>query len=148
MNIKADTKGQKFFTIGKVSGLADVNRETLRYYEREGIIDKPQKNDSGYRIYPPETVKQIRFIKRAQQLGFSLKEITELMALQNDAQNATCHDVKQYAVDKVNTMEQKIEDLKQMRSRLLELIASCDEEKSLDTCPILDAFGEETNYED
>lgn len=136
-----------FLTIGQVAKLAGVNRETLRYYEREGIIEPPERKDSGYRIYPEDTVKRIRFIKRAQALGFSLKEIMELMALRNDAKGATCSNVKQYAQDKVKTIEKKLTDLKRMRSRLLELIAICEEENSLNACPILDAFEEESNDE-
>lgn len=142
MTAKTDIQREKVLTIGEVSRLAGVNRETLRYYEREGVIEPPVKNDSGYRIYPPDAVKRIRFIKRAQELGFSLKEITELMALQNNVRDATCRDVKQYAVDKAETIEKKIADLQQMRSQLLELIASCDEDYALDACPILNAFEE------
>jgi Hg(II)-responsive transcriptional regulator len=148
MNIKNYPEKQDALTIGEVSRLAGVNRETLRYYEREGIIDLPERKDSGYRVYPLETVKRIRFIKRAQTLGFSLKEIMELMALRNDAKGATCRDVKQYAQDKVKTIEKKLADLKQMRGRLRELIALCDEENSLNACPILDAFEEGSNNED
>jgi len=147
MNTKIYPEREDVLTVGEVSRLAGVNRETLRYYEREGIIDMPKRKDSGYRIYTLETVKRIRFIKRAQTLGFSLKEIMELMALRNDAQDAKCRDVKEYAQDKVKTIEKKLADLKQMHSRLLELIAVCDEENSLNTCPILDAFEEESNNE-
>jgi MerR family transcriptional regulator, copper efflux regulator len=148
MNTKIYPERENALTIGEASRLAGVNRETLRYYEREGIIDLPARKDSGYRIYPLHTVKRIRFIKRAQTLGFSLKEIIELMALRNDAQGATCRDVKQYAQDKVKTIEKKLADLTRMRSRLRELIAVCDEENSLNACPILDAFEEGSNNED
>ncbi|MFI5323349.1 MAG: MerR family transcriptional regulator [Thermodesulfobacteriota bacterium] len=137
-----------FLTIGQVAKLARVNRETLRYYEREGIIGLPARKDSGYRIYSLETVKRICFIKRAQTLGFSLKEIMELLALRNDARVATCRDIKQYAKGKVKTIEKKLADLKWIRSRLRELIAICDEENSLNACPILDAFEEGANNED
>jgi len=148
MNTKIYPEKEDALTIGEVSRLARVNRETLRYYEREGIIDLPARKDSGYRIYPLDTVKRIRFIKRAQTLGFSLKEIMEMLTLRNDAKGATCRDVKQYAQDKVKTIEKKLADLKRMRSRLRELIAVCDEENSLNACPILDAFEEGSNNED
>ena len=148
MNTETHPDKEVFLTIGQVAKLAGVNRETLRYYEREGIIDMPARKDSGYRIYPADTVKRIHFIKRAQVLGFSLKEIMELMALRNDAKGATCRDVKQYAQDKVKTIEKKLADLKRMRSRLRELIAICDEENSISACPILDAFEEELIDED
>ncbi len=148
MNTETHPEKEVFLTIGQVSKLAGVNRETLRYYEREGIIEQPERKDSGYRIYPPSIVKRIRFIKRAQGLGFSLKEINELMALRNDAEDATCRDVKQYAQDKVKTIEKKLADLKRMRARLVELIAVCNEENSISACPILDAFEEEPSNED
>lgn len=77
-----------------------------------------------------------------------MKEINELMALRNNAQDAECHEVKQYARDKVETIEKKLKDLKRIRKRLLELIAVCDEENSLNTCPILDAFEEGSKNED
>jgi Hg(II)-responsive transcriptional regulator len=148
MNTRIHPEKEDALTIGEVSRLAGVNRETLRYYEREGIIDPPSRKDSGYRIYPLDTVKRIRFIKRAQTLGFSLKEIMDMLALRNDAQDATCRDVKQYAQDKVKTIEKKLADLKRMRSRLRDLIAVCDEENSVNACPILDAFEEGSNNED
>ena len=148
MDTKTYTKRNDFLTIGQASKLAGVNRETLRYYEREGIIEPPERKDSGYRIYPPTIVKRLRFIKRAQGLGFSLKEISELIALRSDLKGATCREVKQYAQDKVKTIEKKLYDLRQIRKRLKELIAVCDEENPLNTCPILDAFEEGTSDED
>ena len=148
MNTKTHPEKGVFLTIGQVSKLAGVNRETLRYYEREGIIYPPARKDSGYRIYSLDTVKRIRFIKRAQGLGFSLRDIMELMALQNDAQGATCREVKQYTQDKVKTIEKKLANLKRMRSMLRELITVCDEENPISACPILDAFEEELNDED
>lgn len=148
MSTKNYSEIEDTLTIGQVSNLAGVNRETLRYYERKGIIDLPARKDSGYRIYPLETVKRIRFIKRAQTLGFSLKEITELIALQNNADGAICRDVKKYAKDKVKKIEMKLADLNQMHSRLRELIAVCDEGNSLSACPILDAFEVGSKNED
>lgn len=148
MNTKTYPEKNVFLTIGQVSKLAGVNRETLRYYEREGIIEQPKRKDSGYRIYPQSIVKRLRFIKRAQGLGFSLKEINELMTLRNDAKVAKCSEVKQYAQDKVKTIETKLKDLKRIRKRLMELIAICDEENSIRACPILDAFEGELNNED
>lgn len=147
MDTKTYAKKNDFLTIGQASKLAGVNRETLRYYEREGIIEPPERKDSGYRIYPPTIVKRLRFIKRAQGLGFSLKEISELMALRNDAQVAKCSEVKQYAQNKVESIENKLKDLKRIRKRLMELIAVCDEENPLNICPILDAFEEESSDE-
>jgi len=148
MNTKTYPEKNDFLTIGQVSKLAGVNRETLRYYEREGIIGPPERKDSGYRIYPPSIVTRLRFIKRAQGLGFSLKEISELMALRSDFKDATCREVKQYAQDKVKTIEKKLNDLRRIRKRLMELTAVCNEENPLNACPILDAFEEGSNNED
>lgn len=134
--------------IGDVSKLTGVPRGTIRYYEELKLIESPGRTDAGYRNYSRKVIKELRFIKRAQELGFSLREITELMALQNNIRNATCRDVKQYAIDKVEMIEKKIADLKQIRSRLLELIASCEDENSLEVCPILDAFEVGSDYED
>lgn len=133
--------------IGDVSKLTGVPRGTIRYYEKLNLIEYPERTDSGYRNYSSRVIKEIRFIKRAQELGFSLKEITELMSLKNDVQNTRCHEVKQYALDKVTMIEKKLEDLKLIRNRLLELISSCEEENSLEVCPILDAFEEGSNSE-
>ncbi|MEN8262859.1 MAG: heavy metal-responsive transcriptional regulator [Nitrospirota bacterium] len=97
-------------TIGKLAKRANVNIETIRYYERRGLITKPHRRDSGYREYPDETEKRILFIKRAKDLGFSLNEIDDLLSLKIDPKT-TCSDIKSKAEAKISDVENKIKDL-------------------------------------
>lgn len=126
-------------TIGQLAKAAAVNIETIRFYERTGIVPAPPRQRSGYRHYPAEFVTRIRFIKRAQELGFSLKEIEELLALRVDSQTV-CSDVKQRAEAKVHTIEQKIQTLQQMKQILVELVAHCQVEEPTSICPLLEAL--------
>lgn len=127
-------------TIGKLAALAGVTAEGLRYYEREALLAPAGKTSGGYRLYGEDAVRRLRFIKHAQECGFTLVEIRELLELrQTDA--ACCRDVRSVAVEKKLQLEQKIKALQAMSRALSKLIASCaDEEKSLDECPILGAL--------
>jgi Hg(II)-responsive transcriptional regulator len=126
-------------TIGHVARQAGVGVETSRFYEREGLIDEPAHRNSGYRQYSHEVVKRIQFIKRAKALGFSLKEIQELLALRIDP-GSTCADVKKRAEAKIADVEHKIADLLQMQRALVKVTSLWHEDSSLNTCPILDAL--------
>jgi MerR family copper efflux transcriptional regulator len=126
-------------TIGEVAKQARVQIETLRYYERQGLIARPPRSSSNYRVYPPATVRRVRFIKRAQQLGFSLKEITELLALRTEPM-AACGDVRARTVIKLNDIEDKIRALQAMQAALVRLIAACGGHGPLTDCPILEAL--------
>jgi len=126
-------------TIGKVAKGAAVGIETLRFYEREGLIEKPPRRDSGYRAYPADTVDRVRFIKRAKELGFSLKEIKDLMALRI-APGATCGQIKKRAEAKIEDIEDKISSLQRMKQALRKLTAACGGKGSVSECPILDAL--------
>src|SRR5438067_1978791 len=95
------------FTIGEVAQQAHVRIETLRYYERTGLVSPPPRSESNYRLYPQETVRRVRFIKRAQELGFSLKEITELLGLQATPETS-CADIRTRALDKITAVDDKI----------------------------------------
>jgi MerR family mercuric resistance operon transcriptional regulator len=110
--------------IGEVAGMAGVNVQTLRYYERLGLLEEPHRRASGYREYPDETVFQIRFIKRAQELGFSLKEIEELINLQKRGGGA-CATVYTAARAKIREVEGKIESLGAIKATLESLLSSC-----------------------
>ena len=101
-------------TRGQLAEKTDVNVETLRYYERKGIMPKPSRSESGYRQYSQEDVARIQFIKRAQELGFSLKEISELLTLRVDP-DTTCGDVKERTEAKIKDVEEKIRDLHKMK---------------------------------
>jgi MerR family copper efflux transcriptional regulator len=126
-------------TIGKVAKRACVGVETLRFYERQGLIDQPPRRDSGYRQYPADTVDRLRFIKRAKELGFSLREIKELMALRV-APGAKCPRVRKRAEAKMGDIEEKIRSLQRMKQALQKLAAACEGEGSVSKCPILDAL--------
>ena len=129
----------KGYTVGQLAKTAQVNVETVRYYERRGLVPKPPRNASGYRQYPQDAAARIRFIKRAKELGFSLKEISELLCFQTGP-SAGCGDVKKQAKAKLANIEAKIRDLERMRRVLTELVAVCDGSGPASECPILHAL--------
>ena len=129
----------KNLTIGKVASESGVGVETVRFYEREGLLTQPARRPSGYRQYEPEVVARLRFIKQAQRLGFTLREIKELLALKLDP-DATRKQVKERAVAKIADIERRIEELKRMKKALAPLVLACDGKGALDGCPILDAI--------
>ncbi|MCE3236913.1 MAG: merR1 [Vampirovibrio sp.] len=126
---------------GTLAKRANVNPETLRYYEREGLLPEPERSETGYRLYADEDVKRVRFIKRAQELGFSLKEIKELLALKLDASQSASQ-VKKLAELKIQDIEAKIQSLRAMKSILSELTEACSGKGSVDHCPILSCLDE------
>jgi MerR family mercuric resistance operon transcriptional regulator len=129
-------------TIGIVARAAGVGVETVRFYERRGLIDQPPKpNTNGFRDYPPETVERIWFIRQAQDLGFSLREIDELLALQADP-GTDCADVRARAAAKLQDVLAKIERLQRIRGALEGLIAACPGRGAVRVCSILDALTE------
>ncbi len=129
-------------SIGQVARRAGVGVETVRFYEREGLVESPPRRASGYRQYSEQAVKRIRFIKRAQQLGFSLKEITELLMLRVDAQ-IPCEEVKKRAEAKLAEVERKVIELQRMRQALLQVAALCTGQGSASACPMLEALDEQ-----
>lgn len=134
--------------IGQLAKAAHVNIDTIRYYERRGLIPDPPRKRSGYREYSEEYVARIRFIRRAQDLGFSLEEIKELLALRIDSVE-TCGQVRQRAEEKVNAIEEKIEALQRMHTILSDLIRSCNQRELSGACPILDVLtSQEKGIED
>jgi MerR family transcriptional regulator, copper efflux regulator len=129
----------KRLTIGQLAKQAYVNIETIRYYERRGLIPEPPRRESGYRQYAPDTIKRIKFIKRAQELGFSLREIRELLSLRIDPK-ATSTDIKRRAEAKLADIDTKLRDLNGMKAALLKLTAACRGRGPTSECPILDAL--------
>lgn len=132
----------EFLRTGQLAKLAGVNKETIRYYERLGLIDEPPRRKSGYRQYTKEYVNRIRFIRRAQGLGFSLQEINELLALRVET-NSVCDAVQQRAETKIQDITEKVQLLEQMRQTLMQLIAACQANEITDKCPILTALSED-----
>ena len=126
-------------TRGELAKRAEVNIETLRYYERKGLIIEPPRTAAGYRQYSEDTVVRIQFIKRCQDLGFSLREITEMLALQVDS-DTTCDDVRERAATKLEDMEQKIQELQRIKKALQKMIATGDAREPMSECPILETL--------
>jgi Hg(II)-responsive transcriptional regulator len=124
--------------IGEVAAEAGVNIQTLRFYERRGLLKEPPRRASGYREYPHEAVRLVRFIKRAQELGFSLREVEELLALRN-RRRGSCAEVRRAAEAKLEDVSGKIRGLEAMRLALGVLIKSCRRGDAGD-CPILEAL--------
>jgi MerR family copper efflux transcriptional regulator len=129
-------------TIGKVAHLTGVGVETVRFYERKGLIPEPPRRASGYRQYPRATVSRIRFIKRAKELGFSLKEIKELLSLRIDPAT-TCEDIRLRAEAKIADIEERVRTLQRMKKALVRLAAACRGRGPVSECPILEVLGEE-----
>jgi MerR family mercuric resistance operon transcriptional regulator len=125
--------------MGEVARRAGVNRETIRYYERIGLLQKPLRTGSGYRLYPLEAVARAQVIKHAQELGFSLKEISEWLALRVDP-DTTCGEVKRRAEIKIADIEEKIRALQGMKKALTKLVAACSGRGPTSECPILEAL--------
>ena len=124
--------------IGAVAAAANVNEQTLRYYERAGLLPPPKRSANGYRDYPDEAVALVRFIKRAQELGFSLEEARTLSALRGDPTNS-CRQVRQLAANKVADIERRIADLSAMSAELRALVSTCGSDDA-PACPILEAL--------
>jgi MerR family mercuric resistance operon transcriptional regulator len=125
--------------VGEVAKQAGVNLQTVHYYERRGLLLRPPRTESNYRAYPVEAVLRVRFIKRAQELGFTLKEIKELLALRA-APRTRCADVRERAESKVYDIDDKIRTLQAMRKALTKLIGECSGSGPVSQCPILEAI--------
>jgi len=124
-------------TIGELAKSAGVNVETIRFYERRGLIPEPPRNESGHRIFSGDDVVRTHFIKRAQALGFSLKEISELLSLRVEP-GTTCGDVKSRINLKMTGIDKKIADLEEMRDALFRLSKKCTGHGPASKCPFLE----------
>ena len=126
-------------TIGQVAAAADVNVQTIRYYERRGLFAAARRTPAGYRQYGDEAVAKLRFIKHAQALGFSLHEIDELLALRV-RHGAACDSVERKTRAKIQLVEGRIRDLQRMKRTLQRLAAACVSRRATDDCPILETL--------
>ena len=131
-------------SIGQVSKQTGLSVEAIRYYEKEALLTPADRSSSGYRIYQPEIVKRVLFIKRAKAVGFSLREIRELLSLKS-SETTCCGDIRNVALEKIEQIENKISELETMRSVLTNLAIRCENESadSLSECPILDSLDRE-----
>lgn len=115
-----------------------VNIETVRYYERRGLIPQPPRTESGYRQFSDKTIKRIKFVKRAQELGFSLEEIQKLLEISDFEANFDSYEVQQFATEKIKQLEVKIADLQQIKSVLETLSKKCPGSGPIQGCPIME----------
>ncbi len=125
---------EKGLTIGQVADAAGVNVETIRFYQRRRLLEKPAKPSAGIRRYMGKAVARVRFIKRAQQLGFTLDEVANLLALE-DGRN--CKQARELAEKKLTLVEVRLSDLNRMRGALKALIAECEARGGRLTCPMI-----------
>ncbi|MBX3196712.1 MAG: MerR family transcriptional regulator [Labilithrix sp.] len=130
-------------TIGALAEKSSVGVETIRYYEREGLLPKPARSHSGYRVYPDEAVERVRFIRRAKDLGFTLDEISELLALKV-THGKSCRSVRDRGLAKLADIDRKMNDLRRMRRALSALVDRCSGDEGIDDCTILDAISRGT----
>jgi MerR family mercuric resistance operon transcriptional regulator len=123
--------------IGTLAQRGGVNLETIRYYERRQLLPKPPRTASGYRIFGEDAVKRVQFIKRAQKLGFSLKEISELLALRADG-HRSCSGVRERINAKIRDIENRLRTLDRLKSALQAITATCNGKGPVSECPILE----------
>jgi len=129
----------KSLTRGKVAERAGVGIETVRFYEREGLLDEPTRSASGYRQFDEDVVKRLIFISRAKELGFTLKEIKVLLSLRLDPKSS-CADVKAQAQATIEDIEDKLRRLKRMKRALVKITNECSGQGATSECPILDSL--------
>ena len=127
-------------TIGKLAKHANVTIETIRYYQRKKLLIEPEKPVSGYRQYPLEAIARIQFIKRAQQSGFTLKEIAELLL---DGKH--CEDVQKMAEQKRQQIDEQLKDLTALRNVLDGLVKGCQQDQSTQQCSLIDALSKQVD---
>jgi len=126
-------------TRGELADRTDVGAETIRYYERRGLLPDPPRSDGGFRQYDESYVDRLRFIRRAKDLGFTLSEIQDLLALRV-GDDERCAEVRREAMAKLDDVKAKICDLRRIRTALADLIDACEKAESTSDCPILDAL--------
>ena len=127
-------------TIGRLAKAAEVNVETIRYYQRVGLVVEPVKPLEGFRVYHDETINRVRFIKRAQKLAFSLQDIAHLLQLGE----GHCNDVREQAEAKLKQIEAQIKDLQSMRKTLKKLVTECNAGNDSGACPIVQSLTKNT----
>jgi DNA-binding transcriptional MerR regulator len=120
----------------EVAAQAHVNSQTLRYYERRGLLPEPARTSSGYRDYGDDAVRVVRFVKRAQQLGFTLDDIEDLLHLAGGGPDS-CEEARAMARGRIDDLQLRIDELAGMRDALTRLIETCGESRAERRCPIL-----------
>lgn len=123
----------------EVADRVGVNTQTLRYYERRGLLPEPPRSPGGFRDYPGSVVQVLRFVKQAQRLGFTLTDVEELLQLADGGPDS-CSTARALAAGHVQELDRKIADLQRMRGALTDLIDTCDRPHANRRCPLLDAM--------
>ncbi|KDE46024.1 MerR family transcriptional regulator [Geobacillus sp. CAMR12739] len=136
----------KHYRIGELAETCHVNKETIRYYERKGLIPETERTEGGYRLYTEETVRRIQFIKRLQGLGFTLAEIDKLLGVV-DRDRDRCKDMYRFVTQKIEEIQASIRDLRRIKAMLQQLKECCPHEDNLYNCPIIDLLLEEPSDE-
>ena len=129
------------YTIGQLAARTDVSVETIRFYERTGLLDQPPRPEAGYRRYPEDARRRLAFIRKAKALGFTLNEILELLALSTGSE-ASCGNVEETATVSIKRIEEQIRALSQMQRALGKLVAECRDGEPNGDCPIIRALEE------
>ncbi len=129
-------------TIGQVALNAGVGVETVRFYERKGLIEQPPRKGKAYREYPAETVRRIRFVVHAKQLGFTLREILGLLSLRSHSVES-CDSIKEQAEMKIANIEERIRGMRRMLSTLRKLTQACENREPTAECPLWDVLDEQ-----
>jgi len=132
----------KSLTIGRLAKQAGVNLETVRFYERRGLLPKPPRSASGYRLFPSDAAQRLRFIRRAKELGFSLKEIRELLSLRV-SRTTTSRDIRTRAEVKIADIDAKIKSLESIKKTLRKMTNVCEGCVPVAECPILESLDRE-----
>jgi len=140
MNTTTQAKPGNRLTIGALAKTAAVGIDTVRFYERRGLLPEPDRTLSGYRLYHPETIPRIHFIRRAKRLGFTLDEIRTLLRLQDQGRKKA--DVRELTPQKPVEIETRTSDLERIRKVLQDLAKACSGKGSIDSCPIIEAISE------
>jgi MerR family copper efflux transcriptional regulator len=130
-------------TIGQVARQAGVTVETVRYYEKQGLLMKPARSAAGYRLYPGDAVQRLQFVLRAKNLGFTLREIVELLNLRADPR-VSCADIRRQATAKIADIDRRMRALAAMKAALSRLADECSTATPVNKCPILEALEKET----
>lgn len=129
----------KTMTIGCVAKKVGISTDSIRLYERYGLIDKPDRLNNGYRHYDFDAIRRLDFIKRSKAMGFTLNEIHELLEIQHTSEHA-CHDVQEQASIKLKKVNNQLNELQRMKNALETLVYCCEQNQQEQACPILDAL--------
>ena len=143
------TMQKTMLKIGELAKLANVSQDTLRFYEKHGLIEPSSRSQAGYRLYSHDDVHRISFILSAKEVGFTLNEIHELLALEVTKDEKSCQDVKQFVDEKIKTVNQRIKEMQKIKKSLKTLSdACCGGDEPATHCTILEALGEHSHCEE